>query len=94
MLITIHGSISITPRSAVEVGWTDESEAPDAAASFRLNWSKDAGFDPVLGTETVSAAVSGLTLKRLDTNTLYYVRVRAENEAGASAWLSNSITTA
>jgi len=93
ILLVNSGPLGAPPRSAVRVDWTDNSDSPNAESSFLIQWSKASDFDPIVDSATVAPNIETYTIKRLQVNTLYYIRVRAQNATGNSSWLSGSITT-
>jgi hypothetical protein len=66
-------------------------EPQGLVTSFDLQVATDAGFTNVVNTNNLFSG--SCVLQNLSTNTLYFWRVRANDQAGTSAWASASFTT-
>lgn len=99
--LSIHAPLNGVPVPTDPAdGATDVPLAPSlawspvaGAASYDVQIASDAGFDNLVYTANVEDT-SHTTADRLDSQTLYYWRVRAVNPCGAAAYsVTNSFTT-
>lgn len=68
--------------SSIQTGWTDTSDNED---NFVIAYSKTADFAPSIEA-TLPANTTAHLVGSLDADTKYYLRVKATNGAGPSAW--------
>jgi len=83
-------NVAATPESnSIIVTWNDEET--EIATSYRIDLSLDGITYNLAG--YIDPSVNTFTIEALDSNTLYYYRVRAEFSGGASEWVDGSQTT-
>jgi len=70
----------------LDVQPTFDWQTLDGADSYTLQLSSDSGFETLVVDSSQTAGSSLTVNAMLDNSTLYYWRVRAENEGGASEW--------
>jgi hypothetical protein len=83
---TIGAMSAVGPVSAA-VSWSAPSTNNGSALTgYDVQWAADSGFTTGVVTQAVGTSASPYTLTGLNPATTYYVRVRAKNSIGASAW--------
>ena len=75
--------------SSIQTGWTDNSDNED---NFVIAYSKTADF-ATSTEETLWANTTLYLVGSLDANTKYFLRVKATNTAGSSAWSDTAEAT-
>ncbi|QWY81841.1 minor tail protein [Microbacterium phage Honk] len=73
------------------VSWTAPDNNGLTITSYEVQWATDSGF--TAGTGSASDSASPYVLTGRSPSTKYWVRVRATNSAGTSAWSSSASTT-
>jgi hypothetical protein len=83
---TIGAMSAIGPVSAA-VSWSAPSTNNGSALTgYDVQWAADSAFTTGVVTQAVGTSASPYTMTGLNPATTYYVRVRAKNSIGASAW--------
>ncbi|MFJ5715865.1 fibronectin type III domain-containing protein [Neobacillus sp. NPDC093127] len=79
-----------TTTNSITVSWT---EPTGPITNYEIQYSTDSAFKNNVSTKTVSAPNSSVTIDGFAKNTTYYIRIRAINQLGASAWVADNLTT-
>lgn len=72
-------------KRSVNLTWIDNS---GIETGFTIEWATNTTFTTGFKSMTVSADMMSATLPRLSKATTYYVRIRADNATGSSAWVN------
>ena len=79
--------------SNIFVDWTAPADTAttDLATQYRVEWGEDTMYDD--GSSIITEPTTSMTILGLDANETYHIRVRAENLAGQSDWVSGQAYT-
>jgi hypothetical protein len=81
-------AVSSVTASSIDLVWTDQAQNE---TGFELQHATDAAFTANVISTTLAADATSSSVTSLAAGTTYYLRVRATNDAGPSAW-SNAVS--